>query len=137
MTAYPFRCGRLQAGATLFTMLIMLLLVLLLGMAATQISLQGEKAARNDRDRLIAFRAAEAALLDAELDIRHSPDISESRSYIFSADSKQGFRKPRVMPVAAGHKTSIWVYAVPLQMTVRRPGRLWILTMLLQIPPIP
>lgn len=91
MTAYPFRCGRLQAGATLFTMLIMLLLVLLLGMAATQISLQGEKAARNDRDRLIAFRAAEAALLDAELDIRHSPDISESRSYIFSADSKQGF----------------------------------------------
>nr|WP_083757438.1 PilX N-terminal domain-containing pilus assembly protein [Janthinobacterium sp. Marseille] len=91
MKAYPHRCSRLQVGATLFTTLIMLQLVLLLGVATAQIALQGEKTARNDRDRLIAFQAAEAALLDAELDIRHSPDISESRSYIFSAESSPGF----------------------------------------------
>lgn len=91
MTSYPRRSRRRQGGVALFTTLIILLLVLLLGVAATQIALQGEKAARNDRDRLIAFHAAEAALLDAELDIRHSPDVSESRSYIFSAGNKQGF----------------------------------------------
>lgn len=91
MNAYPHRCSAAQAGATLFTTLIILLLVLMLGIAAAQIALQGEKAARNDRDRLIALQAAEAALLDAELDIRHAADPGASRSYIFSADSTQGF----------------------------------------------
>lgn len=72
-----------QRGASLIVSLLMLVAVLLLGISAAQISLQGEKASRNDRDRQIAFQAAEAALQDAEMDIENSPD-AKSRSSLFS-----------------------------------------------------
>ena len=62
----------------------MLVAVLLLGISAAQIALQGEKSSRNDRDRQIAFQAAEAALMDAEMDIEKSPDATKSRSALFS-----------------------------------------------------
>lgn len=80
-----------QAGATLLTVLVMLLLILMLGLAAAQIALQGEKAARHDRDRHIAFQAAEAGLLDAEIDIEHSFDPAKSRSHIFTQHGASGF----------------------------------------------
>jgi len=54
--------------------LVLLILVLLLGVSAAQLSLQGEKAARSERDRSVAFLAAEAALKDAEHDIDGSSD---------------------------------------------------------------
>ncbi len=82
---------RPQRGATLIVTLLMLMVVLLLGIAAAQIALQGEKSSRNDRDHQIAFQAAEAALLDAEMDIEHSPDAARSRSHVFSGDSAFGF----------------------------------------------
>ena len=72
-----------QRGASLIVSLLMLVAVLLLGISAAQLSLQGEKASRNDRDRQIAFQAAEAALQDAEMDIENSPD-AKSRSTLFS-----------------------------------------------------
>lgn len=53
--------------------------------------MQNEKAARAERDRTIAFEAAEAALIDAELDIDQSPDATRSRSTLFSSDSAAGF----------------------------------------------
>lgn len=71
--------------------LVMLIAVVLLGISAAQIALQGEKASRNERDRQIAFQAAEAALMDAELDIENSPDAAKSRSRQFSKDSALGF----------------------------------------------
>jgi type IV pilus assembly protein PilX len=79
-----------QRGASLIISLLMLIAVLLLGMSAAQIALQGEKASRNERDRQIAFQAAEAALMDAEMDIENSP-AQESRSNIFAPDSADGF----------------------------------------------
>ena len=80
----PVRPLRQQRGASLIVSLLMLVAgVLLLGISAAQISLQGEKASRNDRDRQIAFQAAEAALQDAEMDIENSPD-AKSRSALFS-----------------------------------------------------
>jgi type IV pilus assembly protein PilX len=82
---------RRQYGASLIVSLLMLIAVLMLGMSAAQIALQGEKSARNDRDRQIAFQAAEAALLDAELDIENSPSASTSRSTLFSRESAIGF----------------------------------------------
>jgi type IV pilus assembly protein PilX len=89
---FPIRKhGCFQHGATLIMTLLMLIVVVLLGLAATQISLQGEKTARNDRDRQIAFQAAEAALLDAETDIEASPDLDKSRSHLFSRTSAVGF----------------------------------------------
>jgi type IV pilus assembly protein PilX len=69
-----------QQGVSLVVSLLMLVAVLMLGISAAQMALQGEKASRNDRDRQIAFQAAEAALKDAELDIQNSPDPKLSRS---------------------------------------------------------
>jgi type IV pilus assembly protein PilX len=81
---------RRQEGSLLVSAA-MLLLTLMLAIGAVQIAIQGGKSARNERDRQIAFHAAEAALLDAELDIEHSPDSARSRSHIFSSKSALGF----------------------------------------------
>lgn len=80
-----------ERGAALVVSLVMLLLILLLGISGARIALQGEKSSQNDRDRQIAFQAAEAALMDAELDIEGSPDRQKSRSHIFSTHSRLGF----------------------------------------------
>ncbi|MES2537484.1 MAG: PilX N-terminal domain-containing pilus assembly protein [Pseudomonadota bacterium] len=80
-----------QQGIALIICLLILIVALLLGISGAQIALQGEKASRNDRDRLIAFQAAEAALMDAEMDIEHSPDPARTRSAIFSPDKTDGF----------------------------------------------
>ena len=77
-------CRSRQYGASLVVSLLMLIAVSLLGISATQIALQGEKASRSDRDRQIAIQAAEAALMDAEMDIKNSPDTALSRSAKFS-----------------------------------------------------
>ena len=45
-------------GITLLVSLIMMILVMLLGASAAQLSLQGEKAARCERDREVALQAA-------------------------------------------------------------------------------
>lgn len=81
----------MQGGVSLVVSLIMLVVILLMGISAAQIALQGEKASRNDRDRQIALQSAEAALMDAELDIEGSPDPSISRSHMFASDSVLGF----------------------------------------------
>lgn len=73
-----------QQGASLVVSLLMLVAVLLLGISTAQIALQGEKSSRNDRDRQIAYQAAEAAVMDAEMDIEKSPDTTKSRSALFS-----------------------------------------------------
>lgn len=75
---------RQQRGASLVVSLLMLVAVLLLGISTAQIALMGEKSSHNDRDRQIAFQAAEAALMDAEMDIEKSPDSTKSRSDLFS-----------------------------------------------------
>lgn len=87
---YSLQSTNKQAGFLVIS-LVMLMAVLLLGISAAEIALQGEKASRNERDRQIAFQAAEAALVDAELDIENSPDASRSRSHIFSNESALGF----------------------------------------------
>jgi type IV pilus assembly protein PilX len=80
-----------QGGMALVVVLLVLIVVLLLATASAQIAMQGEKMARNDRDRRIAFEAAEAALLDAEMDIEAAPDLAVSRSDLFSRFSAFGF----------------------------------------------
>ncbi|MBI1891127.1 MAG: pilus assembly protein [Burkholderiales bacterium] len=85
------RCGAAKQRGALLVSLMILIAVSLLGISAAQIALQDEKASRNERDRHIAFQAAEAALVDAELDIEHSPDAARSRSHIFSRESALGF----------------------------------------------
>lgn len=84
---------RTQQGASLIVALMMLIAVLSLGISAAQMALQGEKAARNERDRQIALQAAEAALLDAETDIEDAPDAARSRSALFAHDRTEGFAR--------------------------------------------
>lgn len=59
-----------QRGASLMVVLILLVITSILGIGAIQISMMGERGARNDRDRQVAWQAAEAALMEAEFDIR-------------------------------------------------------------------
>lgn len=94
--------GSRQCGATLVVSLILLVALLMLGISAAQLTLQGEKISRGERDRQIAIQAAEAALIDAELDIHGSPDAARSRSHIFSSHSAQGFPNEREAPCHSG-----------------------------------
>lgn len=80
-----------QRGASLVVSLLMLVAVLILSTSAANIALQAEKASRNDRDHQVALQAAEAALVDAELDIEGSPDAERSRSSLFAKDRVEGF----------------------------------------------
>ncbi|MEO6291735.1 MAG: PilX N-terminal domain-containing pilus assembly protein [Burkholderiaceae bacterium] len=65
-----------QSGFSLITTLILLIVVTVLGLAASRIVLMSEKTSRFDRDTQIAFQAAEAALLDAEIDIQGTKDAA-------------------------------------------------------------
>lgn len=70
--------------------LCLLVIILLLGISAAQMALQGEKAARGERDRQIAFQAAEEALVDAQNDIEGLPG-APGRSSLFAPGSAAGF----------------------------------------------
>jgi type IV pilus assembly protein PilX len=76
-----------QVGSSLVVVLIMLSVIMVIGLISTKLSLFSERSARNDRDRQIAFQAAEAALLDAELDIM-GPNTATGRR-VCTFDSKQ------------------------------------------------
>jgi type IV pilus assembly protein PilX len=85
-----------QRGIALVVSLVLLIMVMLLGVSAAQLSLQGEKAARSERDRNVAFLAAEDALKDAEHDIDDSSDPARRAALPPATDS------PRSAPAAAG-----------------------------------
>ncbi|NYE61131.1 type IV pilus assembly protein PilX [Duganella sp. 1224] len=70
-----------QRGAALVVSLVLLIMVLLLGVSAAQLCLQGEKAARAERDREVALLTAEDALADAEREIRNSSDPSRRAAF--------------------------------------------------------
>lgn len=80
-----------QAGSSLMVVLIMLSIVMVIGLISTKLSLFSERSARNDRDRQIAFQAAEAALLDAELDIMGPNTASNRRVCTFNAKQPAEF----------------------------------------------
>lgn len=58
-----------ERGVALIFVLLMMSIVMAVAVVAARLTTLSERAARNDRDRQIAFQAAEAALNDAELDI--------------------------------------------------------------------
>ena len=108
-------------GFSLITTLILLVVVTILGVGAAQIVLQSEKSTRYERDSQIAFQSAEAALLDAEFDIR-GPNLSANqRVDSFVTGSAVGFvdgcgtgtQRGLCAPSAAGQKP-VW-YRVNFQ----------------------
>ncbi len=96
-----------QRGFSLITTLILLIVVTVLGLAASRIVLMSEKTSRFDRDTQIAFQAAEAALQDAEIDIQGTKDAAGN--YIASGlrmaqfDSKN--KTAAMFPVGCGTGT--------------------------------
>lgn len=80
-----------QQGFSLMTTLILLVVVTLLGIGSSQMVLLAERSTRFDRDLQIAFQAAEAALIDAEFDIRGPNTSSNQRINTFSTSTGVGF----------------------------------------------
>ncbi|NHZ89207.1 pilus assembly protein [Massilia sp. CCM 8733] len=80
-----------QEGAVLLTALFVLLALMILGVSAARSALSSEKSARHERDRQIAFAAAEAALADAEHDIEGGSDPSSERAALFARGNALGF----------------------------------------------
>lgn len=110
---FQARLSSKSRGFSLITTLILLIVVTLLGLGASQMVLLSERATRFDRDSQIAYQAAEAALIDAEFDIR-GPGTS-TRMDTFSNTSGVGFIEGcgtgaslgLCMPAAEGQKP-VW-----------------------------
>ncbi len=80
-----------QRGITLVVVMLILLVVTVLGIGGAQIALQSERTARYDRDYLVASQAAEAALVDAEFDIRGPNASGTNRTATFVAKNEGDF----------------------------------------------
>ena len=80
-----------QRGFSLITTLILLVIVMGLGISASQMVLMSERTSRFDRDSQIAFQAAEAALVDAELDIQGPNASAAQRMNLFEPKNKVNF----------------------------------------------
>ena len=81
--------NRIQRGASLVVVLILLVIVAGLGISAVQMSIMGERSARNDRDYQIAWQSSEAAMMDAEFDMR-GPGTA-SRMGVFVKNDSMSF----------------------------------------------
>jgi Tfp pilus assembly protein PilX len=80
-----------ERGAALLTALFVLLALTIIAMSAAQMAAGAEKSARIQRDRHLAFQAAEAGLLDAERDIEGGADPASPRAALFAGGSALGF----------------------------------------------
>ena len=67
-----FHPPRSQRGASLIVALMFLIVLTILGLVSVRSSTLHERMAGNDRDRSVAFEAAEAALRDAERDVQNN-----------------------------------------------------------------
>lgn len=64
-----YRSVRGNRGISLIMVMLILVVVSLLGIGGIQVSMMGERGARNDRDYQIAWQSAELGLMDAEFDL--------------------------------------------------------------------
>lgn len=72
----PLKQPEAAAGAALFTTLVILLILTILGVSSVQTTIMQERLARNYLDLAIAFQAAEAAATEAENLLEAMPDLS-------------------------------------------------------------
>lgn len=80
-----------QRGVTLVIVLILLVIVTLLGVGAARIALLSERSTRNERDYQVAWQAAEAALMDAQFDIRGPNADAKQRVALFNENNTSVF----------------------------------------------
>lgn len=89
-----------QSGASLFVALVMMIAITLIGLGAAKLSTGEERMARNARDSNIALQAGEAALRDAETDIRVSRALSGATLFSNTCDQTGG--KGLCVPATSG-----------------------------------
>jgi type IV pilus assembly protein PilX len=87
-----------QRGIALVTAMIMLIVISIIAIAGAQLAIGSKRMASNQRDRDLALQAAEAALLDAEMDIQ-GVSAPAGRSALFSGTTLN------VLPFVAGCNT--------------------------------
>jgi type IV pilus assembly protein PilX len=75
---------------SLIMVMLILVVVSILGVGASQIAIMSERGSRNDRDQQVAWQAAEAALVDAEYDMRDTAPAT-SRQTLFDAKNQVAF----------------------------------------------
>jgi type IV pilus assembly protein PilX len=80
-----------ERGVALVCALILMLATMVIGLAAARGAFGAVAAARNERDREVAWAAAEAALRDAELDIAGTAAPASARAARFSAAGADAF----------------------------------------------
>jgi Tfp pilus assembly protein PilX len=85
------RLVRAQTGAALLTAVLVVLAVTMVALGVARIAFDAERGARAERDRALAFAAAEAGLADAERDIEGGADPASLRASMFHDDSALGF----------------------------------------------
>ena len=78
-------------GVSLIVVMVLLVVIAGLGFAAVQISLMGERSARNDRDYQVAWQGSEAALMDAEFDMRGPNSYGSARMGSFATNNITDF----------------------------------------------
>ena len=97
-----------QAGVSLVIVLLFLLVMTVLGITAVRTSNLEEKMSGNERDRAIAFEAAEATLRDAERDI----SLNITSSSAFNPTCTNGLCRPPVAGVSLVDALN-WTAAAP------------------------
>lgn len=123
-TLRPFPSARAritqQSGAALMTVMMVLIIVSMLGLAAVEITVMSERGSRNDRDLQLALQAAEAALADAAYDIDGTGAVAVSRPEVFAIDSSADFQEG-CGDAASGHGKGLCMPALagqPVWLTV-------------------
>ncbi len=97
-----------QAGISLVVVLLFLLIMTVLGITAVRTSNLEEKMSGNERDREVAFEAAEATLRDAERDVQ----LNITAASPFANPCVNGLCTPPVAGVAAADSVN-WMGAAP------------------------
>lgn len=93
-----------EAGFSLLTILMMMVVLVSLAMAGMNSSLVQERMAGNARDRNLALQAAEAALRDAEADVEANLGIDSA----FVASCTGGLCRPPSMTSASPTSRPLW-----------------------------
>jgi type IV pilus assembly protein PilX len=86
-----FRATANEHGFSLIVSLMMLIVIIILGISASQMAVNEERGSRADRDRQIAFQAAEAALKDAEREILGPPAPTTPPNCAFPGQTARGW----------------------------------------------
>ena len=128
MRASTSHFPRRQRGVTLIVVLILLTVVTIIGIGGARIALLGERSTRFDRDYQLAWQAAEAALMDAEYDIRGPNTHGSQRLATFTQELNRIAFVPSCGDTTANRglcdpvvgATPIWQTVDFLDMTVNR-----------------